>query len=82
MLTTTKTKTVTKLVLNIAVVVLIVAQSNGQQSENSWTFRKPGESYLAFTPEMADSQKQHYSLSFKTKQANGIILQHKVVDTN
>ncbi|KAH9509744.1 hypothetical protein Btru_044417, partial [Bulinus truncatus] len=68
--------------LTVVVVTALLALSSGQQNENTWTFRKPGESFLAFSPDMTDGQKQHYSLSFKTRQANGILLQHKILESN
>ena len=52
-----------------------------QDSDRTWTFNQPGESYLEFEPDLTKNQQdQHYSLSFKTIRGSGLLLHHRIPD--
>ncbi|CAL1529545.1 unnamed protein product [Lymnaea stagnalis] len=65
----------------VVILAVVVAGASAQQNENTWTFNQPGVSFLVFTPKMADAQNQHYSLSFRTRQPNGLLLQHRIIES-
>lgn len=48
-----------------------------QETEvTSWTFNIPNVSFLSFSPIISRSQNQHISLSFRTRNPNGLLFCH------
>ena len=46
----------------------------------SWTFNIPNVSFLSFSPVITKSQNQHISLSFRTRNPNGLLFCHYLKD--
>ena len=59
------------------IVALVVTQ---ETDVKSWTFNIPDVSFLSFSPIITRSQNQHISLSFRTRNPNGLLFCHYLKD--
>ncbi|XP_053393740.1 axotactin-like isoform X2 [Mercenaria mercenaria] len=66
--------------LAVLIVVLQMLPTILSQDLKAWTFNIPGISFLSFTPVYTNTQNQHISLSFRTRNPNGLIFCHYLKD--
>jgi hypothetical protein len=69
----------------LLVILLLLPTCKSQEPSSSplpssWTFNIPGISFLSFSPTLTNSQNQRISLSFRTRNPNGLIFCHYLKD--
>ena len=65
------------LIVILQIVALVVTQ---ETDPKSWTFNIPDISFISFSPILTSSQNQHISLSFRTRNPNGLLFCHYLKD--
>ena len=64
----------------LLVIVVAIATVSSSQDIKSWTFNIPGVSFISFSPTYTNTQNQHISLKFRTRNPNGLIFCHYLKD--
>lgn len=66
--------------LAVLLVILKIFPTTYSQEVASWTFNIPDISFLSFTPVYTNAQNQRISLSFRTRNPNGLVFCHYLKD--